>query len=45
VRAFLSAPAKTANGLPSRPVVGTAISIRLDLSRAQIQEWFGSGYD
>jgi hypothetical protein len=32
-------------GLPRRPVVGTAISIRLDLTRAQISEWFGQGYD
>ncbi|GBF93357.1 hypothetical protein Rsub_06395 [Raphidocelis subcapitata] len=45
VRAFLSAPAKGKNGLPSRPVVGTAVSIRLELNAAQIREWFGSGYD
>lgn len=45
VRAFLKAPAKSMKGLPRRPVVGTAISIRLDLDRAQISEWFGQGYD
>jgi hypothetical protein len=45
VRAFLRAPAKSMKGLPRRPVVGTAISIRLDLDKAQISEWFGQGYD
>lgn len=45
VRAFLKAPARSMKGLPKRPVVGTAISIRLDLDKAQISEWFGSGYD
>jgi hypothetical protein len=45
VRAFLSAPAKSQKGLPRRPVVGTAISIQLDLNDAQVAEWFGSGYD
>jgi hypothetical protein len=45
VRAFLRAPARSRKGLPRRPVVGTAISIRLDLTRAQISEWFGQGYD
>jgi hypothetical protein len=45
VRAFLKAPAKSMKGLPRRPVVGTAISIRLDLDKAQISEWFGAGYD
>lgn len=45
VRAFLSAPAKSQKGLPPRPVVGTAISIRLDLDDSQVAEWFGAGYD
>jgi hypothetical protein len=45
VRAFLKAPAKSQKGLPRRPVVGTAISIRFDLDQAVIDEWFGSGYD
>jgi len=45
VRAFLKAPARSMKGLPRRPVVGTAISIRLDLDKAQISEWFGQGYD
>ncbi|KAF8064549.1 hypothetical protein HT031_003349 [Scenedesmus sp. PABB004] len=44
VRAFLSAPAKSQNGLPRRPVVGTAITIRFDLPQPVIDEWFGSGY-
>jgi hypothetical protein len=45
VRAFLKAPAKSQKGLPRRPVVGTAISIRFDLDQAVIDEWFGRGYD
>ncbi|KAF6258579.1 hypothetical protein COO60DRAFT_1518042 [Scenedesmus sp. NREL 46B-D3] len=45
VRAFLNAPAKSQKGLPRRPVVGTAISIRFDLDQAVIDEWFGRGYD
>lgn len=45
VRAFLSAPAKAVKGLPKRPVVGTAVSIQLDLTEAQVAEWFGSGYE
>jgi hypothetical protein len=45
VRAFLKAPAKSQKGLPARPVVGTAVSIRFDLPDAVIQEWFGQGYD
>ena len=45
VRAFLSAPAKSEKGLPKRPVVGTAISIQLNLDNAQVAEWFGAGYE
>lgn len=45
VRAFLRAPARSQKGLPRRPVVGTAISIRFDLDQAVIDEWFGQGYD
>ena len=45
VRAFLKAPAKSHKGLPPRPVVGTAISIRFNLDDAVIEEWFGLGYD
>jgi hypothetical protein len=45
VRAFLSSPARSQKGLPPRPVVGTAISIRLDLDDSQVEEWFGAGYD
>ncbi|KAL6746600.1 hypothetical protein V8C86DRAFT_1820329 [Haematococcus lacustris] len=44
VRAFLQKPAKSEKGLPKRPVVGTAISIRLDLPPQVISEFFGSGY-
>jgi hypothetical protein len=42
VRTFLQAPAKSMKGLPRRPVVGTAISIRLDLEQAVVDEWFGT---
>lgn len=41
VRRFLREPARASKGLPARPVVGTAISIQLDLSDEVIQEWFG----
>ena len=42
VRAFFDAPAKSRNGLPGRrPVVGNAISLRLELPAAVIEEWFG----
>ena len=38
---FLRQPAKSQRGLPARPVVGCAVSIRLDLPPAVIEEWFG----
>lgn len=41
---FLKEPARARNGMPARPVVGTAVSIPLDLNQEQIEEWFGSGY-
>ncbi|GLI69234.1 hypothetical protein VaNZ11_013809 [Volvox africanus] len=44
VRAFLKEPARSQKGLPPRPVVGTAISIRFDLEAGVIEEWFGNGY-
>lgn len=37
---FLKAPAKPRKGLPSRPIVGTAVSIQLDLDQAIIDEFF-----
>eukprot|EP00195_Chlamydomonas_chlamydogama_P015878 CAMPEP_0202911572 /NCGR_PEP_ID=MMETSP1392-20130828/55338_1 /ASSEMBLY_ACC=CAM_ASM_000868 /TAXON_ID=225041 /ORGANISM="Chlamydomonas chlamydogama, Strain SAG 11-48b" /LENGTH=289 /DNA_ID=CAMNT_0049602127 /DNA_START=104 /DNA_END=970 /DNA_ORIENTATION=- len=39
VRSFLKTPAKSQKGLPPRPVVGTAISIQLNLSQATVDEW------
>ncbi|CAL5225683.1 g8546 [Coccomyxa viridis] len=39
---FLRLPAKSQRGLPARPVVGCAVSIRLDLPPAVIEEWFGN---
>jgi hypothetical protein len=41
VVAFLKSPVAPRRGLPSRPIVGNAVSIMLDLSREQIVEWFG----
>ena len=41
VVAFLKSPIAPRRGLPSRPVVGNAVSIGLELSREQIDEWFG----
>ncbi|KAK9810054.1 hypothetical protein WJX72_004043 [[Myrmecia] bisecta] len=41
VRAFFKEKPKALRGLPARPVVGSAISIRLDLPDAVIEEWFG----
>ncbi|BDA40838.1 hypothetical protein COCOBI_01-4920 [Coccomyxa sp. Obi] len=38
---FFQQPAKSQRGLPARPVVGCAVSIRLDLPKAVIEEWFG----
>ncbi|GAB4820755.1 hypothetical protein N2152v2_007801 [Parachlorella kessleri] len=40
VVAFLKEPARPRSGLPARPVVGTAISIQLDLDKPTIDEWF-----
>eukprot|EP00198_Chlamydomonas_reinhardtii_P003815 XP_001693151.1 predicted protein [Chlamydomonas reinhardtii] len=44
VRAFLKEPARSQKGLPARPVVGTAITIRFDLEPGVVEEWFGKGY-
>ncbi|KAG2498067.1 hypothetical protein HYH03_003827 [Edaphochlamys debaryana] len=44
VRAFLKERAKSHNGLPPRPVMGSAITIRFDLEQSVIEEWFGAGY-
>jgi hypothetical protein len=40
VRAFLEAPAKSSKGLPRRPTMGTAVSIALDVTQAQIEAYF-----
>lgn len=44
VRSTLKLPPKSQHGMPSRPVVGTAVSIQLPLTQAAIDEWFGKGY-
>jgi hypothetical protein len=41
VVAFLKAPVRSSRGLPSRPIVGNAVSISLELSKEQIMEWWG----
>ena len=45
VRAFLRLPAKSAKGMPARPVVGTAVSLQLELPPELVAEWFGAGYN
>lgn len=41
VIAFLKSPVAPRRGLPSRPIVGNAVAITLDLTNEQISEWFG----
>ena len=41
VVAFLKSPVRSQRGLPSRPIVGNAVSISLELTREQIMEWWG----
>eukprot|EP00890_Picochlorum_soloecismus_P000613 jgi/Picsp_1/1552/NSC_05030-R1_protein len=41
VISFLKEPITPRRGLPSRPIVGNAVSISLDLTPDQIAEWFG----
>ncbi|CAG9466586.1 unnamed protein product [Pedinophyceae sp. YPF-701] len=43
VRAVLQEEAKPRSGMPARPVVGTAVSIYLDLPDQQVAEFFGQG--
>jgi hypothetical protein len=42
VRTFLQAPAKSQKGLPRRPTMGTAVSIMLDLTPAQVEAYFST---
>ena len=42
VRTFLQAPAKSKNGMPGRPIVGTAVSVQLDLPPGVVSEWIGN---
>jgi Domain of unknown function (DUF3067) len=37
---FMNSPIAPRRGLPSRPIVGNAVAIPLDLSNEQIAEWF-----
>lgn len=38
---FLKSPIRSQRGLPSRPIVGNAVSISLELTKEQILEWWG----
>jgi hypothetical protein len=40
VRSFLQQPAKSQKGLPRRPTMGTAVSIMLDVTPAQVEAYF-----
>lgn len=39
---FLKEPVAPRRGLPSRPIVGNAVTLQLDLTKDQISEWFGT---
>lgn len=41
VREFFSKPPRPSRGLPARPVAGSAVSIKLDVEQAMVEEWFG----
>lgn len=41
VRDFFSKPPRPSRGLPARPVPGSAVSIKLDVDQAMVEEWFG----
>jgi hypothetical protein len=41
VRAFLKATPKAGKGLPTRPIVGIAVSFQLDLPDSVIADWIG----
>ena len=41
VVAFLQEPIAPRRGLPSRPIVGSAVNIQLDLTKEQVAEFFG----
>ena len=43
VAAFLEQPARPRQGMPSKPIVGTAVSIQLDLPPHIIADFFGQG--
>lgn len=44
MRAFLKEKPRSYRGMPPRPVVGAAVSVRLDVEPAMIEEFFGQGY-
>lgn len=41
VRAFLKQKPKAKNGMPPRPIVGTAVAIQLELPPEVVSEWMG----
>jgi hypothetical protein len=42
VRAFFNEKPKAKNGMPPRPIVGTAVALQLDLPQEVVQEWLGN---
>lgn len=42
MRKFLLEAPRSKRGLPSRPVTGNAVSIRLELEPSVVEEWFGN---
>eukprot|EP00210_Caulerpa_lentillifera_P006022 g5756.t1 len=40
VRSFLKSPPKSKGGLPSKPIIGIAVSFQLDLPPHILNEWF-----
>jgi hypothetical protein len=41
VRSFFGEPPRSKRGLPGRPVVGNAVSLRLDVDPDVVAEWMG----
>lgn len=42
VRSFLRQKPKARNGMPPRPIVGTAVALQLDLPKETVEEWIGN---
>ena len=42
VRNFFRQKPSPRNGMPARPIVGTAVALQLDLPPDQVEEWLGA---